>query len=134
MLNSIDIDTIILFAGDNNNLSDDDHHHDSHTSRSSSDSSAFIHSHFHTFTLAGAVQTPHGSWRECRLGGKVVAASERGRGFMSRFFILMVMIMILMMKLVKLSQVSVTTDWAMTVIREDKERDQKKQTPRRRAG
>jgi len=31
-------------------------------------------------------------------------------------------------------QVSVTTDWAMTVIREDKERDQKKQTPRRRAG
>ena len=80
------------------------------------------------------METPHGNWPVCQLGGKVVAASERGRGFMSRFFILMVMIMILMMKLVKLSQVSVTTDWAMTVIREDKERDQKKQTPRRRAG
>ena len=51
--------------------------------------------------------------------------------------ILMVMIVVLRratIKLVKLSQVSVTTDWAMTVIREDKERDQRKQTPRRRAG
>ena len=99
--------------------------------------------------LAGAVRTPRGSSQECRLGGKVVAGSEKGRGFMSRFYHRVDLngddcgleegdeyddSSLMSVKLVKLSQVSVTTDWAMTVIREDKERDQRKQTPRRRSG
>ena len=72
MLNSIDIDTIILFAGDNNNLSDDDHHHDSHTSRSSSDSLCPL-SYIHTFTLSHLQE-------QCRLvvgAGGSVGLEER---------------------------------------------------------